>query len=106
MSSFAHNPHARILVADEDPTARAFLADNLAADGFIVTEAADYDAAVARLRGRPHRPGRGRHQRQHPQTARRDPRRPRSCGRRHCGDRAHHADRRAAPHPVPEPRRR
>ncbi len=53
MSSFAHNPHARILVADENQTARAFLADNLAADGFIVTEAADYDAAVARLRGDP-----------------------------------------------------
>lgn len=53
MSSFAHNPTARILLADEDEITRAFLADNLMADGFTVQEAADYDAAVALLRANP-----------------------------------------------------
>jgi DNA-binding response OmpR family regulator len=40
----------QLLLADEDPRARLFLADNLTADGYIVRQAADRDQAQAALR--------------------------------------------------------
>jgi DNA-binding response OmpR family regulator len=40
----------RILLADEDDTARAFLADNLTADGYRVATAADRNDALSQLR--------------------------------------------------------
>lgn len=50
MSSFADDPKSRILLAEEDDRTRTFLADNLAADGFSVDQAADFDAAIVQLR--------------------------------------------------------
>jgi len=42
--------HPRLLLADEDQTTRAFLADNLTADGYHVDTAEDRNHAVQRLR--------------------------------------------------------
>jgi DNA-binding response OmpR family regulator len=42
-------PNRSILLADEDPAARAFLADNLAADGYQVLLADSKSAAIATL---------------------------------------------------------
>lgn len=41
-----------VLLAEEDPNALVFLADNLAADGYTVHAAANRDEAIATLRGR------------------------------------------------------
>jgi DNA-binding response OmpR family regulator len=43
---------ATILLAEEDPATRAFLGDNLAADGYALTVAADHAEAVAALSAR------------------------------------------------------
>src|SRR5581483_7143460 len=42
----AHHHHNRLLIADDDPIGRAFLADNLAADGYNPMCAEDADAAL------------------------------------------------------------
>lgn len=42
-----------VLVVDEDPVARDFLAENLRADGYLVQVARDRRSAIAQLTGRP-----------------------------------------------------
>ncbi len=42
--------HPRLLLADEDQTTRAFLAENLTADGYHVDTADDRNHAIQRLR--------------------------------------------------------
>jgi DNA-binding response OmpR family regulator len=42
--------HPHLLLADEDQTTRAFLADNLTADGYHVDTAKDRNQAIQRLR--------------------------------------------------------
>ena len=49
MPSTAHDRPARILLADDDDTTRAFLADNLTADGYDVIPVASEPAALAEL---------------------------------------------------------
>jgi len=44
------HPEPRLLLAEEDATTRAFLKDNLSADGYAVDVAADRNQALSRLR--------------------------------------------------------
>ncbi len=46
----SHYPQPRLLLAEEDATARAFLEDNLTADGYAVDVAGDRNETLSRLR--------------------------------------------------------
>ena len=69
-------PARSILLCEEDAAARAFLADNLIADGYDVITADCKPAALAKLASRQPDAGDLRRQRRHPRPARRRPRRP------------------------------
>ncbi len=46
----SHHPQLRLLLAEEDVTTRAFLAENLTADGYAVDVAGDRNETLSRLR--------------------------------------------------------
>ena len=46
----SHHPQPCLLLAEEDVTTRAFLADNLTADGYAVDVAGDRNETLSRLR--------------------------------------------------------
>ena len=102
-------PTRSILLAEEDAVTRAFLADNLTADGYRVLVADDKPAALELLeRSRPDLVS-VRRQRRHARSARRRPpvaraRQPHRA--RHAADRAHRRRRRARPRALPRTRRR
>ena len=98
-----------ILLAEEHDATRAFLADNLIADGYRVLVAPDRAKALALLSDRASGPDPGRRQRRHARARRRDPLRRRARRSRRSGhpaDRAEPRRRPAAADPGARARRR